>query len=685
MAISIKKAMYIAGEKRSIKNYPTRSAKVNISDSNKVIYTYLYPTYNNRNTSKNPAKEHYINGASITLVSDDPIKSTERVKENNVTTTKTKYYYPFSKSERLSNGYIVTWVKVKATNAAGTPVERWTIYDVVDSSGKTKRSYLTLYGSQTDSTVRPPSTSGTTTTITTSTQQTAANAQDDAQNAADSFIFTSSGYTPDADTIGLFDVTWNQSTSGTEFFDIRSVLGVFGLPYQFLPIADPRVADGTDDAYYNDINYKSGYGDTRGVGAKYAEHIVEQMPILFMAPGKPAFMGKYNAEEKGNILETLIRQAGNTISSVGLDELLENVGKYYVFEYDVVEYYKYVNPMCRIASAYMGVATHTLDGVALQSVNWMSYTMSKLSGIFGSKNHNILNYVSIPFYIESETQISDSFGNSTTDSALASTVNTVSDTARELQFLLGNVGSAADIDRIVGDADVTANAENLQQTIDSLLGGGNNFLGNIKNHLVSVATGGKMIFPKIWSGSDFSRSYNITIKLRSPDMDNLSLYFNIVVPTLHLIGFVAPHMLGNDPNAYGNPFLVRAIYKGFFNIDMGIITSMDINRGDESRWNANGVPTVVDVSFTITDLYEVMSITKTDSTNWKYDTLNNTTQMDYIANFCGVNIYKPEIGRTISMWFVNNFTNRAKDYVSLNIWGNIQQSVAQAITNIFVH
>lgn len=679
MADSVKQALYIAGDKRSPYDYPTKNAKVNISGSGKTIYTYLHPEYSTRNTSKNPSKEVYSDGSSLKLISDDPVKSSERTTVDGITTVKDKYYYPFTTSERLENGNIVTWVKVQATNASGVPVDRWAIYDITDKSGNVVSSYITAYGSTTDSTVK-----NTTTNIGSVYQQTAANAPDDAQNVSDSVLFTG-GYVPDSTTIGLFDVTWNQSTSGTEFFDIRSVLGVFGLPYQFLPIADPRVADGTDDAHYNDINYKSGYGDTRGVGAKYAEYIVEQMPILFMAPGKPAFMGTYNTEEKGNILETLIKQAGNAINSVGLDELLENVGKYYVFEYDVAEYYKYVNPMCRIASAYMNVATYTLDGTALQNLNWMNYTMSKLSGIFGSQDRNILNYVSIPFYIESETQITDSFGNSTTDSALAGTVNTISDTARELQFILGNVGSAADIDKIVSDADVTANAENLQQTIDNLLGGGNNFLGNIKNHLVSIATGGKMIFPKIWSGSDFSRSYNITVKLRSPDMDNLSLYFNIIVPTLHLVGFVAPHMLENDPNAYGNPFLVRAIYKGFFNIDMGIITSMDINRGDESRWNANGIPTVVDVSFTITDLYEVMSITKTDSTSFKYDTLNNTTQMDYIANFCGVNIYKPEIGRTISMWFVNNFANRARDYVSINIWGNIQQSVAQAITNIFVH
>ena len=281
------------------------------------------------------------------------------------------------------------------------------------------------------------------------------------------------------------------------------------------------------------------------------------MPILFMAPGKPSFMGTYSDEEKKSILA---KMAGAVSNAVGIEDLLEGDGRYYTFEYATAEYYKYVNPMCRIASAYLNVANKYLDGTRLDSVNWMTYTKGKLSGLFNSMG-GVQDWMSIPFYIESETQISDSFGNSTADSTLASTVNSLSDTAREAQFILGNVGAGTGIDAISADADIQTNQENINKMLGNIMGG-NKFLSNLKNHLASVASGGKMIFPKIWSGSDFSRSYNITIKLRSPDMDNLSLYFNIIVPTLHLVGFVAPHMMSNDPNSYANPFLIRAIYKG---------------------------------------------------------------------------------------------------------------------------
>ena len=63
--------------------------------------------------------------------------------------------------------------------------------------------------------------------------------------------------------------------------------------------------------------------------------------------------------------------------------------------------------------------------------------------------------------------------------------------------------------------------------------------------------------------------------------------------------------------------------------------------------------------------------------------MDNTTFMDYIANLCGVNIYTPEVGRTIRMWFVNNFVNRATDVIDIGLWGNMQNSIANAITNVW--
>ena len=179
-----------------------------------------------------------------------------------------------------------------------------------------------------------------------------------------------------------------------------------------------------------------------------------------------------------------------------------------------------------------------------------------------------------------------------------------------------------------------------------------------------------------------TRSYNVKFKFVSPDANALSVYLNVLVPLFHLIGLVAPQTIPSNPNGYTSPFLVRAIYKSFFNVDMGIITSMDITRGGDCLWTVDGLPTSIEVDLTIKDLYDVMSITYTSSTNWKYDTMNNTAQMDYIANLCGINMYKAEIGRQLDMWATNNTVGRVAD-AGRDIWSRFNTSISNGLLRIW--
>ena len=468
-----------------------------------------------------------------------------------------------------------------------------------------------------------------------------------------------SGYQPSTDDILA---TTNAIVEDSEFVKIKNVAGVFGLPYQFLPNTDLRL---------------SASQTTENIGYEYAEKIIERIPLLFIAPGKANFMTRYSTKNKENILEKLINLGVGNDNPASIEDLLDSDGRYYTFEYDQVRYYKFVNPMCRIASRYLNIQDIRIDGTALDNMNWENFTKSGIKSIgdFGT-------YTSIPFYLNSETSISESHSNSTTQSMIASTVNSVSDMGRELNFLLGYGAAATGIEALEQNADVASNIENINNTIGRLLGGGN-FLSNLANHLTTVASGGKLVFPEIWSDSSFSRSYSCEFKFISPDPSNLSIFLNVLVPLFHLLGLVAPQSVASNPNGYTNPFLIRAIYKGFFNVDMGIITDMSVTKGAECQWTPEGLPTSINVNISIKDLYQAMSITSTESTQWKYDTLNNTALMDYIANLCGINIYKPEISRMIEMWYVNNFANRVTDFFQVDIWGGIQQRVQNLIMGIY--
>ena len=488
--------------------------------------------------------------------------------------------------------------------------------------------------------------------------------------------YENTGYNLSVEDITTFQSTWEHETDGSEFFNSRAILGIFGIPYQFMPHVDPRI----DASRAGSGAYLTLYSSP---GREYANHIVSNMPILFLSPGLPNFAATFGDEDKVTIGTIMTDIASGLGGAASTEDLLQKQGKYYTFQYEVPQYYQYCNPACRIASGYMNVSDKTIDGTRIDSLNWMEYTTKTLSGIFKDLG-DITSYTSIPFYIESDTQISESFSNDITDSSLTGIVDSVSDLGREAMFILGYGNSAlnAGIDWL----SKTDNPDAIRADITSKFGSladGNGFVSNIISNLTSVATGGRLIFPKIWSDSSFSRSYDVTIKLRSPDMDNLSIYCNIIVPFLHLLCFVLPRQIQDNPNGFYSPFIVRGIYKGFFNIDMGIVSSMNVTKGDTGLWNADGIPCSIDVNLTITDLYESISMTGTSTTNLAYDTLDNTCFMDYIANLCGINIYLPEVARTLRMWLVNNVTNRAADMINVGLWGNIQNSIANAITNVW--
>ena len=65
------------------------------------------------------------------------------------------------------------------------------------------------------------------------------------------------------------------------------------------------------------------------------------------------------------------------------------------------------------------------------------------------------------------------------------------------------------------------------------------------------------------------------------------------------------------------------------------------------------------------------------------NTIHNTALMDYIANLCGINIYRPEIARIIDMWFVNNFSNRVQDFWQVDIWAGIKDRVQNLIMGMY--
>lgn len=400
---------------------------------------------------------------------------------------------------------------------------------------------------------------------------------------------------------------------------ITSVRGVYGMPYQFSSLVDPKVIG--DD------------GKKGKFGKLFADRILSEMPILMLSPGTASYMPNYsNSDVRSNVL-TEVAKAG--IEGVGdlLTKIVgeEGGGKFYTFKHDYEGYFNYLNPFIKQLAIYLGIQNEEIGGKKIKNINWAKY-QANFIGEYASDNN------SIGFYVDAESQISESFSNSTQESAFGQNVNQVNELSREIQFLMGGV-AGEEFKQLVDNNfnDAFAQIEQFTSKYVQVLPG--LLTSRLKNTFEAIKVGGQLVFPEIWNDSDYGRDYDISIKLRTPDGDTLSWFMNIGVPLIHLLTFTLPRRLGD--NGIQSPFLVRAYYKAFFNVNMGIITSMSISRGDKCKWNIQGLPTDIDVSLTIKDLYQSLSMES--ETNEMF--CRNTDQLDFIANLCGINVNKPDIIR----------------------------------------
>ena len=399
---------------------------------------------------------------------------------------------------------------------------------------------------------------------------------------------------------------------------VNNLNGIYGIPYQFMESVDPRMP-GTM------------------FGRKYAEKIISKMPLLCITPGKVEFMSNYSKSEQTGILSSLIQGAETDISNI-----IKNNGRFFTFGFAYKDYFDYVNGLCRVGARFLDINNMEVNiggtSAKITNYNWENALNKHLKATLTSQEF-------IGFYMDSANSVSESFSNDTVQSQLSSTVNGFSDLAREIGFLLG-AGAGVKL-QLMDEAGLAQSMQTIEDLSNQYLGGSNLFK-NIANGFATIATGGKLLFPEIWSDSHFSRSFDITIKLRTPDADVVSWYLNIYVPLCHLIALAAGHQTENL-NGYHSPFLVRAFYKGLFNVDMGIITDMSITKGKEASWNIDGLPTEIDVNITIKDLYNMLSISPGGEAK---NFVTNNILMDYIANTCGININQMDIQRSLHIYHI---------------------------------
>lgn len=384
-------------------------------------------------------------------------------------------------------------------------------------------------------------------------------------------------------------------------------ISIMGMPYQYPEWIDRPLSD--------EVQY----------GRKYTEKIISAMPLLFLAPGEPLFMKGFTKSDKEVMLEAYEKNDENNLTDVvGAKNMSTN--PFYVFNSTFDEYCKYVNIYVRSLANFMGLDNEYYIGKErFKNFRLEKMLNHKFMGMFGAS-------VSIPFYLDGENSVSESFSNSTTQSAISSAINGFSDKGREIQFLLG----ADSAQLYEAFKDLTGS---VTSAINTVIGANGNPLKSLTNRITAgintIVSGGKIVFPEIWGDSDHSRSYSINLKLRSPDPDPVSIMYNIYIPMACLACMTMPRQIGRDANSFMSPFLVRATYKSIFNCEMGIISNLSFNIGGDDKWNSLGQPTAVDVQIDIKDMYNKMFMSKSIG-----GLLNNVSQLDFLTLQAGIDVNK---------------------------------------------
>lgn len=287
------------------------------------------------------------------------------------------------------------------------------------------------------------------------------------------------------------------------------------------------------------------------------------------------------------------------------------------------------------------------------------------------------NRMYLQFYIDPESGSSaEAHSNTTGDSELLSGfLGNMSKMGKEIGFLVSSSGL---------DTGEKSMAKTLMEGIDNMGTGlaetivnfmpGNNLpaiVGRLFNTGTSVIKGDNAIIPQIYQSSDTNNDFSFTVHLKAIYGSKYGIYRDIMVPLMHLLALALPRQ--TTANTYQTPFLVKAIVDGSYQCNLGMVTEIAINKNvNPQTWSVDGLPTEVDVTMTIHDLYSDLTMSPQTHPDMF---LNNTSLIEYLSMTCGLSMISPNIEIKQDMLF-SSYTNKLFDTVS-----NFKSRAMEEMTN----
>ena len=376
--------------------------------------------------------------------------------------------------------------------------------------------------------------------------------------------------------------------------------------------------------------------------------------FVSITPGMPKYNGLTSYLGGFN---TILDQTSNGdemlsyLSRNGIDSLFALKDKrYYTFEASYDEYFSYLETMLNAVWIKLGLAKNGEQFNLFTFINIK--TASGKIKPSGYKELKPQYNSSIGFFCNAASVVSESVDNQRTSfgSELAGEVNAQAQEMQRINYITGmgtggagrelsrkfgmmsNVtkqiggllsetfsGTAATLSK-VGDIVASNSFSKAAQIAVTIAAGAVSAVKDVATFThtkdfgsvlqgFATSNGMQVTYPELWSSSSYSRPININFNFVSPYGDPLSIFKYVFVPFCALVCFALPRQAAE--NGFVSPFLIRADMPGVFTTDLGMISSISWQRGgDQSLWTKDGLPRAISGSFTITDLYEYLAMTK---------------------------------------------------------------------------
>ena len=397
------------------------------------------------------------------------------------------------------------------------------------------------------------------------------------------------------------------------FFNMGLGLGespIINPPFQWNERDDPRV-----------------HSRMTQIGSQYYKHIYTNYPILMIMPGDI----KYNINvfkmlgiDGGSAARTAnyIRSGGDNGLLTAVKGLFQGIGDFLSVSMMAVSemfggsrliqfrqrynlYASYLSGLMKDLAVGLGLVNHKGQYIG----KWANLHPTMIlpgrllgrtsqGGLFGfsaTRNALLRSNQMLSFVVGKDVQCSETFQNSTKPNPVMEELNAKSQEQADDDKGGNTKLASSTLNGVLGILN-----KNPMAATDAVLNWGTRLAGNISETALIASGQSRMTLPDVWESSSFSRSYSVSLKFHSPYGDKMSIYENVYIPFLSLLALVLPRQVGNM--SYTEPFAIKAVLPGQFNVNYGILESLSAKRGEgDDDWTIDNLPKTLTVDLTIKD------------------------------------------------------------------------------------